>query len=127
MKKSVPNKNNETEHPKTDEEDNELFNIGFNNCTQISESNSDSSDMDASPDEVESNNEEELSNKKSDCNTDEVEISHNEKGGSYLLAHQIQEKWEVKFSSTFYSAIHLHEHPSGTFTCHETSEKHKCN
>ena len=60
--------------------------------------------MDASPDEVESDNEEELSNKKSDCNIDEVEISHNEKGGSYLLAHQIQEKWEVKFSSTFYSA-----------------------
>ena len=64
MKKSVPNKNNETEHRKTDEEDNELFNIEFNKCTQISESNSDSSDVDASPDEVESDNEEELSNKK---------------------------------------------------------------
>lgn len=61
QKETVPNENNETEYPKTDKENNELINIEFNNTRQIPESNSDCSDMDVSSDEVESDNEEELS------------------------------------------------------------------
>ena len=104
--------------------------------------------MDVSLEEVESDKEEDLTHDNDAENHDNMNISHSEKGGSYLLAHQIQEKWEENFLFACYSAHHkgwlclvcseygsgdeywgsravpLHEHPTVTFIRHESSKKH---